>query len=334
MDINIFFTINDAYAKYLAVTMTSILHNASQQENIHFFVMDGGISADNKRRLDELKKIKNFTISYLIVDRDSFAALPSSSQAHISPETNYRFKMANLVPSLDKAFFLDADLIVEKSLLALWQTDMTDYYMACVKDQAASQPDVWARRLPLPEHYTYVNTGVILANLKKWREDDVEQKLFDSAARYANLLSFPDQDTLNIALCGAVKYLSARYNAMPVQYYHNSQDKKEAFSSPVIIHWAGCDKPWLPKPTPYADRFWQYARMTPFYEDILHANYPQPVLPKQETKDTRRAALTPLLFNYLRCALLYKITSGKLRMHYKQKRQDLRGRLAFYFQGE
>ncbi|MCW4449238.1 hypothetical protein OLS44_02220, partial [Campylobacter jejuni] len=42
--------------------------------------------------------------------------------------------------------------------------------------------------------------GVTLINLKKWREDNIQELLFQNSAQYAEILQFPDQDTLNITL--------------------------------------------------------------------------------------------------------------------------------------
>ena len=43
-DINIFFTVNDSYTKYLSVSMASIIYNLDKEQIINFFILDGGIS--------------------------------------------------------------------------------------------------------------------------------------------------------------------------------------------------------------------------------------------------------------------------------------------------
>ena len=43
-EFNIFFTINNQYIKYLAVTIVSILYNAEDNYSFHFFILDGGIN--------------------------------------------------------------------------------------------------------------------------------------------------------------------------------------------------------------------------------------------------------------------------------------------------
>ncbi|MEI0700187.1 glycosyltransferase family 8 protein [Brachyspira intermedia] len=269
---NIFLTIDNNYAKYLAVTMASILYNLEKNKTINFFILDGGISEYNKIKINNLKKIKDFNIEYITVDKSKFEKIVSSSQAHISSETNYRFIISSLKQNLDKCLFLDADLIIDRDITELYNTDIDDYYMAAVPDQAPLDTFSWTHKLNLPENYRYVNTGVILVNLKKWREDNIEAKLFENVFNYSDVLMFPDQDTLNITLNSKVKYLSHIYNAMPVQNYVLKEEQKEAFNNPVIIHWAGFMKPWRFIEANCSHYFWKYARMTDFYEDIIYQN--------------------------------------------------------------
>ena len=173
---------------------------------------------------------------------------------------------------MDKCLFLDADLIADKDITELYNINIDNFYMGAVADQFPLTENCWAKRLDLAKNYRYVNTGVILVNLKKWREENIENKLCENVIKYANLLQFPDQDTLNITLQDKVKNISHIYNAMPVQNYLVEKEKKEAFNNPVIIHWAGYRKPWIYSDANYSEYFWKYARMTPFYEEIIYKN--------------------------------------------------------------
>ena len=59
---------------------------------------------------------------------------------------------------------------------------------------------------------------------------------------------------------------------MPVQNYLVEKEKKEAFNNPMIIHWAGYRKPQIYSDANYSEYFWKYARMSPFYEEIIYIN--------------------------------------------------------------
>ena len=270
--INIFFTVNNNYIPYLATAIASIIANINDNSFARFYIISNDIVDINKKKIDKLKNIKDFNIEYIKIDNSRFENIVKSSQAHITNETNYRFIISSLKPELDKCLFLDADLIADKDITELYNINIDDFYMGAVADQLPLTENCWAKRLDLAKNYRYVNTGVILVNLKKWREENIENKLFENVIKYANLLQFPDQDTLNITLQDKVKNISHIYNAMPVQNYLVEKEKKEAFNNPVIIHWAGYRKPWVYSDANYSEYFWKYAHMTPFYEDIIYIN--------------------------------------------------------------
>lgn len=329
--INIFFTINNGYSCYLATAMASILINSKTSNKLAFYILDGGISEDNKRKIEQLKVIKDFSIEYLPVSKQLFANMPNSCQAHISNETNYRFLISSLKPDIDKCIFIDADLVFADDIALLWNIDVDGYYMAAVTDQAPLKKGSWVEKLPLPKGFSYVNTGVTVMNLKKWREDNIEKKLFKNVSKFQNLLKYPDQDTLNLTLAPCVKYLSHVFNAMPVQKYYREDQKTEAFSSPVVIHWAGQSKPWINPQYKMADVFWKYARLTPFYEEIFYTNVSEVSLNKMILNTVQRFEIvrdianhSKNIINYFRCKLLQSVTFGKLREHYKNKKRVLK----------
>lgn len=323
-NINISFAINKAYVPYWSVCLASILANMDEKDHLEVSVFSAeDIGEENKRKIDLLQARKPFSLKFCDIPSSLFKDIAKSSQKHITNDTNFRFLMASLNPNLDKCIFLDADLVVVQNIRNLWDCDITGVYIAAVEDEAATKPNSWAKKLPLPANYKYLNTGVSLCNLKKWREDNIEKKLFLNAQKHKNFLMFPDQDVLNITLCEKVKYLPPYFNAMPVQGYRNEEARKEAFSNPIIIHYAGIRKPWDVPSRPYADYFWKYAKLSPFYEELLmkminfHINQAQRVtIHKTIAKNTE-------LKKYYLYKVLSKITWGKTRRHYQQKRDSL-----------
>ncbi|MDR2033858.1 MAG: glycosyltransferase family 8 protein [Helicobacteraceae bacterium] len=269
--IHIAFTINEAYVKYFVVCLTSILESAGDEE-LHFYVIHDDITEHSKKRILELKHIKDFAANFIVVNPQVIKQIKAPTQSHISANTSYRLKIGSIMQNLDRIIFLDADLIVKSNLLALWNTDISNYYLASVVDQAPVNKKFndWIPNLKLPNNFRYVNTGVCLCNLKKWREDNMEKLFFDVAVEYHSALKFPEQDILNIACAPKILKLSHTWNAMPLQEYIVKKEKEEAFANPHIIHYAGYNKPWIYLDAPYADLFWKYARKTSYYEELLY----------------------------------------------------------------
>ena len=269
---NIFFTVDNEYVRYLSVTMASILYNCKKDNIINFFIISDSISNENKRKLEGLKNINNFNIEYLIINKEYFSKIKESGSGYVSNATNYRFLVASLKKDIDKCLFLDADLIVNRDISELYSENVDDYYFASVIDVELPDDINWVQKLPLAKDHKYVNTGVMLINLKKWREDKVEEKLFEYEEKYRDVIFLPDQDTLNIALGGKIKYLNRKWNAQPNPEYKYEIEKKEAFSEIGILHWAGPVKPWSHSVVNYSEYYWKYARISPFYEEIVYVN--------------------------------------------------------------
>jgi lipopolysaccharide biosynthesis glycosyltransferase len=267
--IHIAFTINEAYVKYFVICLTSLLESAGDEE-LHIYVINDDITEYSKRRILELQHIKNFVIDFVFVSPPMLKDIKPPTRSDIHMNTSYRLLSASLMRNLEKVIFLDADLLPIKSLKELWTLNMHDYYMACVIDPVASDQYYgdWIQRLELPNKY--VNTGVCVFNLSKWRQDNIEEKIFALCDVYYDKLKFPEQDLLNIACSEKIKYLPLAWNAAPLLLYTFPDEKKEALSDPYIIHYAGERKPWTYPDAPYADLFWKYARKTSYYEELLY----------------------------------------------------------------
>lgn len=63
--IDICFSADDNYAKYMGTAITSILKNSLEDEEIVFHLLDGGISEENKNKLLSLKKYKELRNIFL-----------------------------------------------------------------------------------------------------------------------------------------------------------------------------------------------------------------------------------------------------------------------------
>lgn len=299
--INIAFTISDNYSYHLATTVSSILSNSDSSDTFHFYVLNSGdISDENKRKIQSLKNIKDFDIDWIVVDNNQF--INYSTGCHIS--TNYRLKAASLLKNLDKVIFMDVDTIVLRSLSELWSEDISEYYFGAVIDACTNAfldyvDDIRDLFPQIP-----YNTGVMVINLKKWRQDNIEEKLFDTISWYSKKYQrTPDQNALNIVCKDKIKSLDIRYGACPtlafVQEkpwdYDDKEGLKYSFEKPYILHYASRRelKPWLIPSLPYADFYWKYCKLTPYYEETL-CNMVINNIPKSEPQQIEHIKSKPV----------------------------------------
>jgi lipopolysaccharide biosynthesis glycosyltransferase len=239
---DIFFCINDAYVRQLCVAMVSVLEN-NRRRDIRFHILSGDLSDESKNKIEKLKiKYKNFGVDYAAPDTSLFKGLENKID-YIPGEAWYRYAIADMFPNIGRALYLDADLVVNKNLDRLYGADLDGYYAAGVVDKYVEKIN-HKHVIGLAPNDLYVNSGVLLLNLEKIREDGMTEKLFESARDNMDRIKFPDQDGLNIAFCGKIKELPFKFNYTE----RNFKSLFHGFLSAVIIHFTGSVKPWHETP--------------------------------------------------------------------------------------
>lgn len=170
--------------------------------------------------------------------------------------------------------YLDGDMIVRHSLLPLWNTDITGCAVGVVCDYDSGM-DRYNNynRLKYSPHLGYFNAGMLLVNLKYWREHQVVNEFAEDIRHHSEDIRFHDQDVLNFVFRERKKEVSVKYNLQSgfllkhpyCDYEKNEQDIHEAIKDPVIVHFV-LSKPWYAynrEPThPFASTFFKYQNQT------------------------------------------------------------------------
>jgi lipopolysaccharide biosynthesis glycosyltransferase len=272
MRINICFASDNNYVQHLGATMASILKNAKADDDLHFYILDGGILEINQKKLHSLSSIKDFNMKFIPVNNEDFASC-SLTDNYICIATYYRFMIARLITEIEKLIYLDCDMIVKTSLKELYETDISDYWLAGVEDIGYNYHRVLLKR---ETKSFYINAGMLLINLKKWCEDDIEHKLFKFAHETTEELVHNDQDVINMVLNAKIKPLDFKWNAQDQCFYKNTWrthpkgiEIKKASLNPSIIHYTGPQKPWQNSlVVNQANEYLKYARLTPWVNNL------------------------------------------------------------------
>ncbi|MDR2901750.1 MAG: glycosyltransferase family 8 protein [Lactobacillales bacterium] len=237
--IPVFFAINDAYAQHCCVTIASIL-NTTPHRFFEFYIMTDAIGVENREKIQSLKNtFDNFKLEFLIIDNKPFEHLKLNIN-YISIQTYYRYIIAALKPDLDKALYLDCDLVVNGDLSPYFDTDLTGYYCAGAYDSYIADKG-FKKDIGLGEGDLYINAGSVLFNLDKIRQDNIIPELFENTQKLKDVIKFQDQDILNYTFKGKIKEVDIIYN-------FTSRDMRKypkKCSKAVVIHYTGEGKPWL-----------------------------------------------------------------------------------------
>lgn len=291
--LNIFFSVNNNYIEPLLVAMVSLLET-NNNSYINFTVLSSDFSDYSKGKIEKLKiAYGHFTVNYIKVARYRFDELKLNID-YITLETYYRYLIAELCPEIDKALYLDADLVCTGDLRKLWETDIEKYYCAGVKDLYIEQI-AHKQNIGLQDSELYINAGVILFNLKKIREDNLVEVFFENNKKLLDVIKFQDQDIINVTLQGKIKELDSVYNFTSSNLVKEKSKQKDA----IIIHYTGARKPWH---WDYADSrksLWlKYAKLNKIIQErqikaaLLIDEFP-------DAPSTAQAGFTPSLINYI-----------------------------------
>ena len=272
--ITICFSSDNNYAQHLGVTLASVLDNKLPEDEIYVYVLDGGITQENKTKILNLQNKYDFNIKFLTIDPKLHEVLPLGKRNHVTLATYYRLLLAELCPDVDKLLYLDVDLIVKSSLKQIYDTDITKYYFAGVSD---TEEQINSKRLGLKN---YCNAGVILLNLNKWREDNITKEFFNWMQQNEDKIVLHDQDVINCVLQDGILKLDKIWNAQ-ISKYSGSKEFVDLLPQAKIIHYIGKHKPWHPDFKQLAkEEYFKYLRLTGWKDyEILYrlkllANFP------------------------------------------------------------
>lgn len=260
---HIAFITDDNYVMPTHVVIRSLSENMDKNDTCIYVIhiCTFGLNESNRTLLDGLHlegiRIVRHDFS-LDVYAEKFSQINQST--HVTPAALIKFDLPDIFADIDELLYLDSDIIVQKPIESLFEYDISDYYVAASFEFWRYLHEVYAFGVfSMPEFY--FNSGVMLLNLKKMREDGVSQKLWQAKFRQFNdrrkKEKLMDQDAFNAVCAEMCLHLPIKYNcncyftkgidiaqvnAVYGTTYHSCKELKE---DSVIIHYVGkADKPW------------------------------------------------------------------------------------------
>lgn len=253
--INVCLSCDNKYARYAAVVIASILANANKEDYLYFYILDGGIIDENKIKFNELKSIKNCEIEFVKINEKDFSVYKKiKTHSYLSVAAYYRLKLASLLPNIDKIIYFDCDIVVNSSLKDLYETDLHENIIAGVLDVRVKHKKKW-------KNTNYINSGVVLFDLVKFREQDIEHKILQYIIENADKIDTGDQDIINFVLKNRIKIVDDLWNVQVSGF----ASRTSYTNKPKIIHYIGSDKPWVyASNTYFKDLYFKYLQHTPW----------------------------------------------------------------------
>ncbi len=235
--INICFSTDDNYAKYLAVAIVSLLQSKEKTSYYHIYIVSQ-ISHKNKSLiLNVANQHSNNKIE--------FVALSSSEKKGYTRHGTLalaRLMLPELLQDIDRVIWLDVDTLVLGDLKELFQTDFHSNAILGVAHHPFNYYENYLKECFDPTyHGKAISSGVMLMNLKKLRETKLLSQCLSFIDKFKNAAFMADQDAINVVCQHMIGFLKPEYNVTTVDYQMNNLVTKKA----RIVHFDGFFKPWL-----------------------------------------------------------------------------------------
>jgi lipopolysaccharide biosynthesis glycosyltransferase len=167
------------------------------------------------------------------------------SFSHISRAMYARLLLPILFPRHDFCIYIDVDTMPVIDLKNLWELRHPDFLVQGV--QRGYHP--YLNALGFDENSIYVNSGVLIINLKRWRANNIALKIVNKIVESSSSLFHPDQDAINIICRGFIGTLPFQYNFNPLNPEINVPvelgARLNSDMSDAIFHFYGKSKPWM-----------------------------------------------------------------------------------------
>lgn len=261
---NVLFSGNDKVFDGILTCAISIFKRSESKEPFHFYVMTMDVShikpeytAISEEKIEYLNQVvKHYNPDNQVTRLDvteiynrEFANCPNE-QCYCSPYTLLRLFM-DMIPDMpEKILYLDVDIMFNRDISLLYDTDVSDYEYAAARDH-------YGKYLLNPN---YINAGVLLFNLKKVRETGLLVKARELIKTKKML--FADQDAI---------YRSTEKKLMLPQKFN---DQKFLWKNTVVRHFS---KRLFYLPYPHTENIkqWHVSRMLRVFgynqfDDVLY----------------------------------------------------------------
>lgn len=277
---NIAIAINEAYIPYAYVMLTSLFENHPDRK-ITVYIMYGEIPDESLMIFGELEEKYGQSICAIQVPLDALPDFLPSTQMW-TREVYFRLMLQDLLPeSVERILYLDTDIVITGRLDDYYDIDLGNAFLAVNPDMSVLRCGLVQKQEQLFEKhimagdFCYFNAGVMLINLKLMRQHYNFAGFMEEFLVRKDLIYVQEQDLLNDLFSGRILYVpEERYDLFAKVAYNEGKGYAWVKEHTSIVHYAG-SKPWTGDAARYDTEliWWEYARLTPFYQELMEATF-------------------------------------------------------------
>ena len=306
---DVVFSCDDGGARFLRVSVWSLLDHYRGKEPIRINVLEGfgGHSAESKRLLAEtVARFPRASLRYIDAE-PAVAPYADLIMNRADSRWNVFTWTPVFVPELlpdatGNVAHFDIDMLFNDDVSKLLDLDLGDDLIAAVAEYhrggGAVEARIWGDGILPPEAERYFNTGTLVFNVAKCREERTAERILEwYRANYA-VADRIEQDAWNALFWRRTRLLPLRWNFhdrlvksfarwdLREKYWLGNPPKEclEAALDPAILHFWGPKKPWKTSHRPYRKLYHAAMRavgqtppreplLAPFYDFASRRNF-------------------------------------------------------------
>jgi lipopolysaccharide biosynthesis glycosyltransferase len=311
-NIPVVFASDNNYVIPTIVAITSMLINKNQDTFYQIYILENGITPENKKKFYWLNFKDEYEITFFQINLKELEQWKGNGNWPIT--TFGRFFVCDLLSEHNKCIYLDGDTLVLDDLTNLYNVDLTNNCLGGVKSPGTNYNVLANKHAFLSKEsdkyfLKCINAGVLVMNLELLRNNGGGEYLKNKTFEISNNLEkgkiVTDQDILNALFVDKIVYVDLKYNFYINNILNNYERHyypfffsrlciEEAFSHPVIIHYTLPEKPWI-----YSDAKAVYASFYKFSTALWQDYYNKSPISKQKLKK-KRLGFPLILWHHLK----------------------------------
>lgn len=267
MIFHVAYACDENYIEQTMISMASLMEH-NQTHKIVIYLIESKIGRESLQKICDL--VEQYKQSFICIALDDLLKGIDLTLDERHPKTIYAKLFLDQVCEADRILYLDSDTVITSSVEELWKMDLQDAYIAGVAMPYTA--DI-KRKLGLTSEMDYFCDGIVLINLKVWRNKKVAEQCREYIMRQKGNPYMLSEGVIN-AVAGEKRItLPPKYNLMStfllwnakqikelfdVSHFYTREQVEEARKDPVIIHYLNelYIRPWYRNSDhPYRDEY-------------------------------------------------------------------------------
>ena len=240
---------DEKYFQHCSAMLCSLLENNKDLIfNIH--LLTSGLKPSLVENLDEMVSRYGSSLTIHNMNESKLEGVKIRTQRPLTKAAYYRILLPDVINiGIDKILYLDCDIIVLGSVKELYNLELDNYALAACED-VSPYNSLHRNQLQLSMSDKAFCSGIMMINLKYWREHQAVTKLLEYSKREREVIFLHDQDSLNYVFKNQWFKLPYKWNVTPLSIVPLDSDQRtfdliEYVLDRRIIHYSSSLKPWF-----------------------------------------------------------------------------------------